>query len=72
MVVNEGFKVIGIFSARHNLKLYKPAVGSVSFIRAMDQKSVRELCDGPITGMLSFCSDHTSDPVATPNITTCP
>lgn len=72
LTINEGFKVIGIFSSRNNLKIYKPAVGGISQIRAMDQKSVRELCNGPITGMLSFCSDHMADPIATPNITTCP
>jgi len=72
LTINEGFKVIGIFSARNNLKIYKPAVGGIAQIRAMDQKSVRELCNGPITGMLSFCSDHSSDGAAVPNITTCP
>lgn len=72
LTVNEGFKVIGIFSARHNMKAYKPAIGTIPQVRGMDQKSVRELCNGPITGMLSFCSDHTADPAATPNIVTCP
>ncbi len=72
LIVNEGFKVIGIFSARHNMKIYKPAVSTIPQVRGLDQKSVRELCNGPITGMLSFCSDHTADPSAIPSFTTCP
>lgn len=74
LTVNEGFKVIGIFSARHKLVKYKPAVDGIPQVRAMDQKSVRELCNGPITGMLGFCSDHTADnnPNNPSGITVCP
>lgn len=72
LTVNEGFKVIGIFSARHNTKHYKKAVITSSNIRAMDQKSVRELCNGSITGMLSFCSDHPIDDNGVSGITVCP
>jgi len=72
LTVNEGFKVIGLFSARQTVYLNKPATGSLSYIRALDQSSVRELCNGPITGGLLFCSDHTADVTASPSIVTCP
>jgi len=71
LTVSEGFKVIGIFSARQTLYANKPAVGNTVFIRALDQKSVHELCHGVITGDLLFCSDHQSDGAASPSITTC-
>lgn len=71
LTVSEGFKVIGIFSSRQTVYLNKPATGSSAFIRALDQKSVHELCNGAITGGLLFCSDHTADLTASPTITMC-
>lgn len=59
--VTEGFKVIGIFGARYSLKVYKPATGVYPQIQGMDKKSRKELCTGPITGLLGFCSNHVSD-----------
>jgi hypothetical protein len=56
-------RVIGIFSARQTYKIYKPfyVSSSLAYIRAIDKKSTRELCDGPITGDFFFCSDHPGD-----------
>lgn len=71
MSVNSGFKVIGVFSARNILRVFKPATGNIAFVRALDQASVRTLCIGPITGSLLFCSNHQSDNAAVPNIPTC-
>jgi hypothetical protein len=70
--ITSGYKVIGVFSARNILKVFKPATGGVAFIRAMDQASVRALCIGPVTGTYLFCSNHTADATANPNnIPTC-
>lgn len=59
--VSDGFKVIGILGARHTMKFYKPATGLYPQIQALDKKSRRELCTGPVTGLLGFCSDHIAD-----------
>lgn len=60
-----GKRVIGIFSSRQTISTFKPFfVGAgQAFIRAMDKKSTKELCTGPITGLLLFCSDHPGDNV---------
>ncbi|MEY3270361.1 MAG: hypothetical protein RIS89_460, partial [Bacteroidota bacterium] len=34
-----------------------------AYIRAIDKKSTRELCNGPITGFYLFCSNHPGDNV---------
>jgi hypothetical protein len=56
-------RVVGIFSSRQTLKVFKPFFVSpaLAYIRAIDKKSTRELCIGPITGPLLFCSDHPGD-----------
>lgn len=61
--VTNGYRVIGIFSSRQTIKTYKPFYISPqqAFIRAIDKKSTRELCEGPITGLLRFCSKHPAD-----------
>jgi hypothetical protein len=58
-------RVVGIFSSRQTLKIFKPFYVSPAqaYIRAIDKKSTRELCTGPITGSLLFCSDHPGDNV---------
>lgn len=60
-----GKRVIGIFSSRQTVSTFKPFfVGAgQAFIRAIDKKSTKELCTGPITGLLLFCSDHPGDNV---------
>lgn len=59
--ITEGHTVIGIFGARQTVKVYKPAVGPSHIIQGLDKKSRRELCVGPITGVLGFCSQHVAD-----------
>ncbi|MCH2224000.1 MAG: hypothetical protein MK066_04460 [Crocinitomicaceae bacterium] len=55
--------VVGIFSSRQTIQVEKPFFVSASqaYIRAIDKKSTQELCTGPITGTLLFCSDHPGD-----------
>lgn len=54
----DGGPVIGIFSSRMTNKLEKFSTAST---RALDLLSTRELCTGPITGLLMFCSDFQVD-----------
>ena len=58
-------RVVGIFSSRQTLKIFKPfyVSSAQAYIRAIDKKSTRELCQGPITGLLKFCSNHPGDNV---------
>lgn len=63
--VSNGKRVVGIFSSRQTVTYYKPFYTSPqqAYIRAIDKKSTRELCTGPITGFLLFCSNHPGDNV---------
>lgn len=63
--VTNGKRVVGIFSSRQTVTYYKPFYTSPqqAFLRALDKKSTRELCNGPITGFLLFCSNHPGDNV---------
>lgn len=63
--INNGGKVIGIFSSRQTVRFFKPfSVGPAqAYIRAIDKKSTRELCQGPINFGNLFCSDHPGDNV---------
>ena len=63
--VTNGKRVIGIFSSRQTITSFKPFfVGAgQAYLRAIDKKSTKELCTGPITGLLLFCSDHPGDNV---------
>lgn len=63
--VSNGKRVVGIFSSRQTVTYYKPFYTSPqqAYIRAIDKKSTRELCIGPITGFLLFCSNHPGDNV---------
>lgn len=54
----DGGPVIGIFSSRMTAKQDKL---SSSVIRVVDYLSMKELCSGPITGLLLFCSDNQTD-----------
>jgi hypothetical protein len=65
LTVSNGKRVVGIFSSRQTIKIFKPFSVSAqqAFIRAIDKKSTRELCQGPITGTLLFCSNHPGDNV---------
>jgi hypothetical protein len=63
--VSNGKRVVGIFSSRQTIKIFKPFFVSAQqeFIRAIDKKSTRELCQGPVTGTFLFCSNHPGDNV---------
>jgi len=67
--VTNGKRVIGIFSSRQTIRIFKPFFVSAqqAFIRAIDKKTTRELCQGPITGLLLFCSNHPGDNVGGQN-----
>jgi hypothetical protein len=60
--VSEGHRVIGIFSSRLTFTTEKFYINpSNTSLRMMDTKTVVELCTGPITGNLFFCSHHPAD-----------
>jgi hypothetical protein len=65
LTATNGKKVIGIFSSRQTVEIYHPFYVSPqqSYLRALDKKSTRELCQGPITGLYLFCSNHPGDNV---------
>lgn len=65
LTVTNNKRVVGIFSSRQTLKFYRPFFtnSAQAYIRAIDKKSTRELCQGPITGLLLFCSNHPGDNV---------
>ena len=60
LTATNGKRVIGIFSSRQTVEIYHPFYVSPqqSYLRALDKKSTRELCQGPITGLYLFCSNH--------------
>ena len=64
LTATNGKRVIGIFSSRQTVEIYKPFYNLVQqFIRALNTESTRELCQGPITGLYLFCSNHPGDNV---------
>ncbi len=65
LTVSNGKRVVGIFSSRQTIKIFKPFSVSAqqAYIRAIDKKSTRELCQGPMTGTYLFCSNHPGDNV---------
>ena len=65
LTATNGKRVIGIFSSRQTVEIYHPFYVSQqqSYLRALDKKSTRELCQGPITGLYLFCSNHPGDNV---------
>ena len=65
LTVTNDKRVVGIFSSRQTLKFYRPFFTNAAqaYVRAMDKKSTKELCQGPITGLLFFCSNHPGDNV---------
>jgi hypothetical protein len=62
LVIEGDARVIGIFSSRLTLKIEKQIyITNQQAIRAIDKNSMRQLCIGPITGSLLFCSQHIAD-----------
>jgi hypothetical protein len=59
---SDGRPVIGIFSARNTVFQEKiNFISTAPSIRGLDKNSMRELCTGPITFNLLFCSEHITD-----------
>ncbi len=65
LTATNGKRVIGIFSSRQTVEIYHPFYVSQqqAYLRALDKKSTKELCQGPITGLYLFCSNHPGDNV---------
>jgi len=65
LTVSNDKRVVGIFSSRQTLKFYRPFFTNAAqaYVRAIDKKSTKELCQGPLTGLLFFCSNHPGDNV---------
>jgi len=63
LTVTNGKRVIGIFSSRQTVEIVYPFYVSPQLpnSRALDRNSTRELCNGPITGLYWFCSNHPGD-----------
>ncbi len=60
--VNANHRVIGIFSSRLTYSIEKKYINPSNVnLRMLAPKSVTELCTGPITGNLFFCSQHIGD-----------
>lgn len=74
LTVTNGFKVVGLFSARHTVDIYKPfEIENIVYIRAIDQNSTRELCEGSLLAPYLFCSQHSADNIASnPKSYACP
>jgi hypothetical protein len=53
---------LGLFSARQTIRIRKYFIDPlVQTYRSLDQNSTKELCDGPYTFNLEFCSNHVMD-----------
>jgi len=65
LTVTNGMRVKGLFSSRKNeiyqILPYKLNSSDKLINRAIDQSSMKELCQGQYTGNLNFCSDVPSD-----------
>lgn len=62
LTASDGHNVIGIFSARNTITVYKPFIDpSSSNIRCLNKLSTEQLCVGSITSPYLFCSDHPAD-----------
>jgi len=61
MTISDGYEVVGIFASRNTQIIYKNASTNNANAQALDPKSRKELCIGPITYELGFCSDHPVD-----------
>jgi hypothetical protein len=60
--VTDGYRVIGLFSSRYTHTSIKYFVNYANTsLRMMTSKSTAEMCQGPITGLMAFCSQHPQD-----------
>ena len=64
LTVTNGMRVFGIFTSRTNVERYKAAwkyAGGSSYYTCLNTNSMKQLCDGAITGQYMFCSDNPID-----------
>jgi hypothetical protein len=62
LITSDGRGAIGLFTSRFKVSQTKIKWQNFQpYTRGIDKNSVIELCTGPITGNLLFCSDHPSD-----------
>lgn len=62
LTVSEVARVVGIFSSRYTYSVEKLYINPFNnSLRMLTVESVIELCQGPITGDLNFCSNHPAD-----------
>lgn len=62
LITSDGRGAIGLFSSRYKVSQTKIKWQNFQpYTRGIDKNSVIELCTGPITGNLLFCSDHPTD-----------
>jgi hypothetical protein len=56
-------RVVGIFGSRYNMERFKPKYYNLNGTSygCIDPNSMKELCEGQITGGLFFCSDNPAD-----------
>lgn len=60
---SNGSSVVGIFSSRSTISIYKPFIdpGGNSNVRCLNKQSTEYLCVGSIISSKLFCSDHPAD-----------
>lgn len=61
ITATKGHPVIGLFTARETVISFKPFIGITNSQRCININTTRELCLGPITSHLFFCSDNPGD-----------
>lgn len=62
LLSSDGRGAIGLFSSRFKVNQTKTKWQNFQpYTRGIDKNSIIELCTGPITGNLLFCSDHPTD-----------
>ncbi|MFN5418270.1 MAG: hypothetical protein ACK5B9_14530 [Flavobacteriia bacterium] len=64
LTASNEMRVFGIFTSSTNVERYKDAwkyAGGASYYTCLNTNSMRQLCDGAITGQYMFCSDNPVD-----------
>lgn len=64
LTVTNGMRVVGLFTSRYDIQRYKQAwkyAGGSSYYLCLNTNSMKELCNGAITGEYLFCSDSPTD-----------
>ncbi len=63
LTATNGHPVIGIFTGRSTLNVYKPFIdpSGSNFVRCINVNTTKHLCIGGITSSLFYCSDNPAD-----------